>query len=73
MRMRVIILTLCVCVCSCVCPQFSSTIKRLYRVLNMAIGFLLSLQDFLLTDFSKMASFGSYSLFSSYFLHGGHF
>ena len=59
------VLTLCVCVCSCVCLLSESAIKHLYRILSTSISFLLSLhvQDFQLTDFSKMTSFRSYSFF----------
>ena len=60
MRTRVTVLTPCVCVC--VCVAFSSSIKRLYAILNMAIGFTLSLKGFQLTVFSK-ASLKSYSTF----------
>ena len=62
MRTRVIVLILFVCV------PFSSSIRRLYRILNMAIGFTLHLKDFQLTDFAEKASFVSYtnSDFSQY-------
>ena len=57
MRTRVTVLTLCVC------PPSANAIKRLYSILNMAIGFLLSVEGFQLTDLSKKASFRSYSHF----------
>ena len=43
---------------------FYSSIKHLYYILNMAIGFTLDLEDFQLTDFTEKAlltSYGSYS------------
>ena len=65
MRTRVIVLILFVCV------PFSSYIRRLYRILNMAIGFTLHLKDFQITDFAEKASFVSYTNSDS--VHGGHF
>ena len=49
----------------CVCPPSADAIKRLYSILNTAIGFLLSIDSFQLqlTDLSKKASFRSYSHF----------
>ena len=66
MHRRVIVLTLCVCVS--VCPRSANAIKRLYSILNLPMGFLLSVEDFQLTDLSKRPSFRRYSLFRS-FLH----
>ena len=72
MRRRVIVLTLCVCVCVClcvcvsVCPRSANAIKRLYSILNLPMGFLLSVEDFQLTDLSKRPSFRRYSLFRSF-------
>ena len=40
--------------------------KLLYDILNMAIGFTLSLNGFNLTDFSEKALFKSYSTFASF-------
>ena len=50
-----------------VCVLFSSSIRRLCRILNMEIGFTLHL-DFQLTDFAEKPSFVSYtnSDFSQY-------
>ena len=56
------VLTLCVCVC----PLFSGSIKHLYNTLIMAIGFVLNIKGFQLTDFSEKASFESYSLFARF-------
>ena len=53
MRTRVTILTLCVCVF--VCPPSANAIKRLYSILNTALGFLLCIEGFQLTDLSKKA------------------
>ena len=64
MCMRVTVLTPCVCVCEYV--SFSGSIKRLYRISNMAIGFTLDLKDFQLTDFVEKASFMSYSSFTTF-------
>ena len=55
MRTRVIVLILCVC------PPFSRSIRRLYCILNIAIGFTLHLKGFQLTDFAEKASFVSYT------------
>ena len=66
MRRRVIVLTLCVCVCVSVCPRSTNAIKRLYSILNLPMGFLLSVEDFQLTDLSKRPSFRRYSLFHSF-------
>ena len=63
MRTRDTVLTSCVCVC----PPFSGSIKHLYNTLIMAIGFVLNIKDFQLTDFSEKASFESYSLFRSFY------
>ena len=52
----------------CVCLPSASAIKLLYGILSTATGFLLSLQDFQLTDFSKMTSFRNYSLFFIVFI-----
>ena len=44
----------------CVCRRF---LARLYNTLMTEIGFMLDVKDFQLTDFSKKASFKSYSVF----------
>ena len=54
-----------VCVCVSVCPRSANAIKRLYSILNLPMGFLLSV-DFQLTDLSKRPSFRRYSLFRSF-------
>ena len=54
-------------VCVCVCPPFSGSIKRLYNTLITAVGFVLNVKDFQLTDISEKASFKSYSLFCSFY------
>ena len=55
-------------VCVCVCLPFSGFIKRSYKSLIMAIGFVLNAKDFQLTDFSEKVSFKSYiQLFSLVF------
>ena len=38
-----------------VCPPSANAIKRLYSILNTAIGFLLCIEGFQLTDLSKKA------------------
>ena len=55
-----------VCVCVSVCPRSANAIKRLYSILNLPMGFLLSVEDFQLTDLSKRPSFRRYSLFRSF-------
>ena len=50
----------CVCVCVSVCPRSANAIKRLYSILNLPMGFLLSVEDFQLTDLSKRPSFRRY-------------
>ena len=54
------------CVCVSVCPRSANAIKRLYSILNLPMGFLLSVEDFQLTDLSKRPSFMRYSLFRSF-------
>ena len=49
-----------------VCPQSANAIKRLYSILNLLMGFLLSVEDFQLTDLSKRPFFRRYSLFHSF-------
>ena len=56
----------CVCVCVSVCPRSANAIKRLYSILNLPMDFLLSVEDFQLTDLSKRPSFRRYSLFRSF-------
>ena len=53
-------------VCVCVCPRSANAIKRLYSILNLPMGFLLSVEDFQLTDLSKRPSFRRYNLFRSF-------
>ena len=36
----------CVCVCLCVCPWSAKATKHLYSILNLPMGFLLSVEDF---------------------------
>ena len=67
MRTRVTVIVLCVCV------SFSSSIKRLFSILNMAIGFTLDFQDFQLTDFAEKASLVRSGRFRFFSTHGGHF
>ena len=72
MRTRVTVLTLCVCVfVRCLLAPYNG--YTMYMVLNTGVGFLLSVQDFQLTDFFTKASFRSYDLSLSFFRHGGHF
>ena len=66
MRTRVTVLSLCVCVCY----QFAGSISSQYNTISIyiAIGFLLGLSDFQLTDLSKMPLFLRKSTFYGYFV-----
>ena len=65
MRTRVTVLSLCVCVCY----LFAGSISSQYNTFSMAaIGFLLGLSHFQLTDLSMMPSFLRKSAFHGYFV-----
>ena len=70
---RGVITVIVLCVCVCVCVSFSTSIKSLYSILNMAIGFTLDLQDFQLAHFAEKASFVSSGRFRFFLRHGSHF
>ena len=57
-------------VCVCVCYQFAGSISSQYNTISIyiAIGFLLGLSDFQLTDLSKMPLFLRKSTFYGYFV-----
>ena len=58
-----------------VCVSFSSSIKCLFRILNVTIGFTLDLKGFQLTDFAEKAPFVRSGRFRLPIMpmHGGHF
>ena len=64
MRTRVTVLSLCVCECY----QFAGSISSQYNTISIAIGFLLGLSDFQLTDLSRMPLFLRKSTFYGYFV-----